>query len=138
LGLEQDAAATYHQLGIMAQEREEYEEADKRYRKALEMKERLGHPPAMVNTLAQFGLLMAQQGRFQEALAWFGKALAIAAKYKMRVGAQILVDLARVMKAMGEEPFAASWRAAFNEEPPLDLIREAVRRFEEKNGDENT
>jgi tetratricopeptide (TPR) repeat protein len=131
LGLERDAADTYHQLGNVALERHQFDNAEEWYRKALEIFERLGHPPLMVNTLTQFGTLRWRQNRLHEAVSWLGKAFVIAAEYNMRVGGQILMYLARVMNAMGEEEFTAAWRQAFEgQEPPLELIREVIGKSE--------
>jgi tetratricopeptide (TPR) repeat protein len=135
LGLERDAASDYHQLGIIAQERQDYDGAEGWYRKALLIFERLRHRPLMVNTLAQFGILMREQNRLEEAVGWFGKALAIAAEYKMRLAGHILADLARVVKMMGEERFASTWRKAFKEGPPLEAIREALRHLHSETGE---
>ncbi|HSB10471.1 MAG TPA: hypothetical protein VLM38_13365 [Blastocatellia bacterium] len=51
----------------------------------------------------------------------------IAAEYQMRVGARILRNLARLMKVMGENEFAAVWQETFAEPPPLDALREAMK-----------
>src|SRR5205807_1323726 len=93
-------------------------------------KERLGHPPLMVITLAQLGVLRRRQERLPESVVWFGKALFIAAEYQMRVVGQILRDLARLMKVMGENEFVAVWQEAFGAEPSrdlLDALREAAK-----------
>ena len=138
LGLERDAANDYHQLGMVAQERGDLARAEEWYRKALEIFERIGHPPLMVNTLAEFGALRGLQKRFSEAVSWFGKALNIAAEYQMRVAGQILRDLARVMKAMGEEEFAAAWREAFpGQEPPVEAIRRVMESQQNHGGTES-
>ena len=92
----------YHQLGIIAQERQQFDQAEARYRKALEIRERLGHPPLMVNSLAQMGVLRRRQRGPEEAVGWLGQAFAIAAAYEMRVGMQILVHLARLMEGRGK------------------------------------
>ncbi|MDP2726437.1 MAG: tetratricopeptide repeat protein, partial [Dehalococcoidia bacterium] len=131
LGLEREAAGDYHQLGMIAQLRQQFDRAEEWYRKALEIFERLGHPPLLVDTLAQLGVLRRVQGRHGEAVSWLGQALAIAAEYNMRVGAQILAVLARMMKAMGEEEFTVAWRQAFpGREPPLEVIREFLNKLE--------
>jgi tetratricopeptide (TPR) repeat protein len=130
LGLERYAADDYHQLGIIAQERQKFEEAEQWYRKALEVYERLRRPPLAVNALAQLGVLNWRRGRFQDAVSWLGKALAIAAEYEMRVGGRILAHLARLMKLAGEQEFASAWREAFQQEPPLEALREVLRRIE--------
>lgn len=41
--------------------------------------------------------------------------------------AQVLRDLARLMNAMGESEFVAFRQKAFGEDPPLDLLREAMK-----------
>jgi len=131
LGLERDAAAAYHQLGTVAREREEFDVAERWYRQALEIHERRGNPPDRVNTLAQLGVLRRRQGRPAEAFSWYGRALAIATEYEMRVAGQIMEDLARTMQAMGEDPFAAAWRKAFDgQEPPLELLRQILAKMD--------
>ena len=129
LGLERYAAYTYHQLGRVAQERQRLDEAEVWYRKALEIFERLGHPPLMVKTLAQLGTLRRLQNRPGEAVSSYGRALSIAAEYNMRVGHQIQVELAGVMKDMGEEDFTTAWRQALDgQEPPIVALREVLEK----------
>jgi tetratricopeptide (TPR) repeat protein len=106
-------AVSYHQLGIIAEERQQFDLAEQWYKKALAIYEQLEHPPLAVYTLAQLGVLRRKQERWQESVAWFGKALAIADKYQMRVGRQILPYLAYLMKTMGENEFVAVWQQAF-------------------------
>jgi tetratricopeptide (TPR) repeat protein len=109
-------------------ERHQFDQAEQWYLKALEVFERLGHPPLQVDTLAQLGLLNRELNRFPEAVACLGQALQIAAQFQMRVESQILVDLARLMKEMGREEFTAAWKQAFEgEEPPLDTFREILK-----------
>lgn len=125
-------ATVYHRLGIIARERQQLDQAEQWCRKALEIRERLGHPPLMVNTLAQLGVLRRSQDRLDEAVSWFGKAWAIASEYQMRVGLQILIDLAHLMRAMGEARFTVAWQQAFeNQESPLTILREVLKRIDE-------
>jgi tetratricopeptide (TPR) repeat protein len=125
LGLQRDAADEYQALGMIALQRRQYVEAEQWFREALGAYERLGNPTDTVNTLAQLGVLRATQGDLVEAVVWLGKALAIASEHKMPVGAQILSHLARLMKDMGEEKFAAAWRDAF-EGQDLRKVQEQV------------
>jgi hypothetical protein len=119
-------AVAYHQLGRVTQERQHFGQAEQWYRLALAIRERLGHPPLLVNSLAQVGVLERRRGRPVEAIPWYGRALVIAAGYQMRVVGQILAHLAVVLEELGEEAFAVAWRQAFDEqEPPLDAIRAA-------------
>lgn len=132
LGLKRDAARAYHHLGVVAQMHQDFDKAEQWYKKTLEIFEHFGNLPLFVNTFAQFGMLRWQQGRFSEAVLLLGKALAIAAEYKMQVGAQILEVLAQVMKSMGETEFAAAWNQVFPEQvPPFEKLREIVRTMEQ-------
>lgn len=92
--VETNLAVVYYQLGIVAQERQQFDLAEQWYKKALAIFERLGHAHSMVNTLAQLGVLRQKQERWQESVAWLGKALAIASEYRMRVTGKILFHLA--------------------------------------------
>jgi len=132
LGLERDAASDYHRLGNVACLRGQLDQAEEWYCKALEIYERLGHPPLMVNTLAQLGTLRRRQNRHHEAVSWLGRARAIAEEHDMRVGRQILVELARLLREMGEEAFTVVWRQTLEGEPPLAAILEMSPQEAEK------
>jgi Tfp pilus assembly protein PilF len=54
-------AATYHQLGITAQDRGQLDRADDWYRQALAISEELGDRPGMALTYAQLGLLAEER-----------------------------------------------------------------------------
>jgi tetratricopeptide (TPR) repeat protein len=133
LGLERDAATTYHQLGRISQERQQFDDAEERYRKALEIKMRLKHPPLLANTLAQFGILYREENHLSESVVSFGRALRIAVDYQMHIGYQILVNLGKNLEIMGEQNFKAAWHQAFEEDPPLDAIHEIMKIVEKDN-----
>ncbi len=102
------------------------------YRKALEIYECLGHTPLKVNTLTQMGTLRQRQNRPEDAISWYGQALSIATAYNMRVGSQILVHLAQLLDALGEERFNAVWEQAFpGQAPPLDLLHDTLKQPKE-------
>ncbi len=66
-----------------------------------------------------------------EAVSWLGRALSIAAEYKRQVVGRILMDIALVMKDMGEKEFTAAWQQSFaGQEPPLDALRKVLERQE--------
>lgn len=126
-------AVAYHQLGMIAQERNRLDEAEEWYRKALEIFERLQPESLVVNTLGAFGVLRRRQRRFDEAVSLFGRALLIASEARMKITHGILVDLAAVMKDMGEKGFKAAWERAFRgEEAPIDLLRKILDESKEE------
>ena len=116
--MERYAATDYHQLGIIAQKRQQFDEAEQWYRKALEIYDKIGHPPLKVDTLAMFGVLRFHQGRLHESVAWFAKAYGIASAYRMPVVEMIKSDLRRLLEAMGREGFVNAWREATGGEEP--------------------
>jgi len=127
-------AVGYHQLGMIAEERQQFDVAEQWYRKALEICDKIGHPPLKVNTLAQFGVLRFRQGRLHESVAWFAKAYGIASAYRMPVVERIKSDLRRLLEAMGREGFVNAWREATGgEEPRIDEIKVKGQEQREKN-----
>ncbi|HSB10470.1 MAG TPA: tetratricopeptide repeat protein [Blastocatellia bacterium] len=66
--VEPNIAGVNHQLGRIAEERQQFDLAEQWCKKALEIYERLGHPPLMVNSLAQLGVLRSKQGRLPESV----------------------------------------------------------------------
>ena len=131
---EQKIAVCYHQLGMIAEERQQFDVAEQWYRKALEIYEKIGHPPLKVDTLAVFGVLRFYQGRLHESVAWFAKAYGIASAYRMPVVERIKSNLRRLLEAMGREGFVNAWREATGgEEPRIDEIKVKGQVRREKN-----
>ncbi|RJS85223.1 hypothetical protein CW713_01750 [Methanophagales archaeon] len=101
-------AVGYHQLGRIAEERQQFDVAEQWYRKALEIFKRLGF----------------QQGRLHESVAWFAKTYGTASAYRMPVVEVIRSWLGRLFEAMGREGFVNAWREATGgEEPRIDEIK---------------
>ena len=116
---------------MIAQERQRFDEADVWYSKSLETRQRIGHPPLLVNALGQFGRLRTLQGRPREAVSLLGQGLIIASQYQMRVGGTIAAWLAGVMKDIGEEEFTDAWKKAFDgQDPPIDTLKQELARLE--------
>ncbi|MBM3216691.1 tetratricopeptide repeat protein, partial [Candidatus Poribacteria bacterium] len=70
-------AVAYHQLGIIAQERQRFDQAEAWYRKALEIFERLGLKRDAADAYHNLGMVVQERQRFDEAEAWYRKALEI-------------------------------------------------------------
>jgi tetratricopeptide (TPR) repeat protein len=77
-------AAWYHQLGILAQDRGDYQEAERQYRRSLEINERLGNQADMATGYHQLGMLAQDRGDYEEAERQYRRSLDI----KERLGNQ--------------------------------------------------
>ena len=69
-------ATCYHQLGMVAELRVRWDEAEAWYRKSLAVKEQLPEPVHVASTYHQLGLLAQRRRRWREAEEWFTKTLA--------------------------------------------------------------
>ena len=74
---DQMIAVAYHQLGINAQERGDFDGAEAQYRKALEIFERLGLERDAASVYHQLGMVAQNRQDFDGAEAWYRKALDI-------------------------------------------------------------
>jgi tetratricopeptide (TPR) repeat protein len=77
LGDKPAIAGRYHQLGMVAQERGQLDEAEDWYRKSLAISEELGDKPGMTINCRILGIVAQRQGRPDEAEEWNRKSLAI-------------------------------------------------------------
>lgn len=75
-GGDSQAAAAYHQLGVVAGERRDFGAAEVWYRKAIEIFERLGDERAE-GTYHQLGIVATERRDFAAAEVWYRKALEI-------------------------------------------------------------
>ncbi len=62
-------ANSYGQLGILAQDRGDYDQAETGYRQSLEINERLGNLAGMASGYHQLGILAQDRGDYPEAEA---------------------------------------------------------------------
>ncbi|WP_245894880.1 tetratricopeptide repeat protein, partial [Nostoc cycadae] len=60
-------ASTYHQLGIVAQELREFEQARRNYQQALDIKIEYGDRYSCASTYGQMGIVAQELGEFEEA-----------------------------------------------------------------------
>ena len=83
-------ATGYGQLGALAQDRGDYEEAERRYRQALDINERLGNQAGIATSYAALGNLSWERSLSDKAIAWHVRALGI----RLGIGApQVLNNL---------------------------------------------
>ena len=68
---------SYHQLGMVAQDRGDLAAAEQWYRKSLEIKEALGNRPGMADSYHQLGMVAQDRGDLAAAEEWYRKSLEI-------------------------------------------------------------
>ena len=88
-------ASSYHHLGILAQDRGDYDEAEQRYQQALQINERLGNQAGMAGIYHQLGTLAQDRGDYDEAAQRYQQALQI----NQRLGNQ--ADMATSYSQLG-------------------------------------
>ena len=74
---EPSVALAHHRLGLVAQERQRFDEAEQWYRKAMETYERLELEQHAADEYHQLGIVAHERQRLEEAEQWYRKALEI-------------------------------------------------------------
>jgi tetratricopeptide (TPR) repeat protein len=115
-------AGSYHQIGILAQERGRLAEAEDWYRQSLTIKEELGDRPRMAATYHQLGILAQERGRLAEAEDWYRQSLTITEELGNRPRmATSYGQLGLLAEARGQPGEALAWTircvALFDEFP---------------------
>ena len=82
-------ASASHQLGLIAQHRSQYDQAEQWYCKSLAISEKLGLEHFAASTYHQLGLINQDRCQFEKAQQWFLKALAISKKHSNEHGQAI-------------------------------------------------
>jgi len=81
------AANSHHQLGLLAYFRGDHPEAERLYRKSLDMKERLGDQAGAANGYHQLGVLAQDRGDYPEAERLYRKSLDVFERLGNQAGA---------------------------------------------------
>ena len=101
-------ASSYHQLGMLAQARGDYDEAARQYQRALDIFERLGDQAGMANSYSQLGILEKERGgSITAAVTWHVKALVIRLRLGVPQARNNLRRLAAYRRELGAEPFTS-------------------------------
>jgi hypothetical protein len=74
MGEPQSEAVVWHQLGMLEQREEHWEESERCYRESLRLKEQQGDRPGVAHTCHQLGLLFKEAGRPLESEKWYLRA----------------------------------------------------------------
>ncbi|MGH8964804.1 MAG: tetratricopeptide repeat protein, partial [Actinomycetes bacterium] len=115
-------AVTYHQLGMVAQQRGHLDEAQQWYLKSLTITEELGDRPGMAISYHQLGMVAQDRGHLDEAQQWYLKSLTIKEELGNQPGmAHTFGQLGLLAEARGHPEQALDWTircvALFDEFP---------------------
>jgi tetratricopeptide (TPR) repeat protein len=86
---QQDIAGAYHQLGMVAEERERFREAEEWYSKARTIRSRLGVQRDLAETYLHLGKVASRTHQLRAARRWYGRALDIQRRLNARPGMAI-------------------------------------------------
>ncbi|MER5506149.1 tetratricopeptide repeat protein, partial [Streptomyces sp. NPDC002766] len=86
LGDRSGIAGSYHQLGIIAQLRGDYQQAEDHYRASLAIKEELGDRSGIASSYHQLGTIAQERGDYQQAEERYRVSLTIAEELGNRAG----------------------------------------------------
>lgn len=93
-------ADVYHQLGIVAQQQRQFEQAEQYYFKALKIKEDAGDFYSAANVYHQLGMVAEKQQQFEDAISYYQKAFGIYEQFQdWYKASQTLAKWARVLEA---------------------------------------
>ena len=103
-------ATLYHQLGMVAQDRGDLDQADDWYRKSLTISEKLGDRPGMAGSYHNLGMVAQHRGDLDQADGWYRKSLTIREELGNRPGmASSYHQLGRVAQDRGDLDQADGW-----------------------------
>jgi tetratricopeptide (TPR) repeat protein len=128
-------AGTYHNLGVVAQEQGQWQQAEQYYQQALQIKIEYNDRHSQASTYGQLGLLVQEQQQWQQAGEYLLQALQIFMEYKDNHSADIaLRNLARLWKASDNVSVRASIAEALGKsvEETEKLQLQALGEWEEK------
>jgi len=136
-------AVGYHQLGMIAQERQQFDVAEEWYRKALKIFEKLGLERYAAGDYHQLGTLAQEQQQFDEAEQWYRKALEIYDKIghpPLKVNTLAVFGVLRFQQGRLHESVAwfakAYGIASAYRMPVVEVIKSGLRRLLEAMGRE--
>jgi tetratricopeptide (TPR) repeat protein len=106
----QQAAALLHHLGVVAQDKGDYDAALDWYRQSLAINEQRGNRAGMANSYHQLGIVTQQRGDYDAALDWYRQSLAIAEQLGNRASmAGSYHNLGTVAQDKGDYDAALDW-----------------------------
>jgi tetratricopeptide (TPR) repeat protein len=100
-------ARSYHQLGMVAQERGQLPQAEQWYRKSLEIEEALGNRSGMAASYHELGRVAQRRGQLPQAEQWYRKSLEIEEALGNRRGMASSYGQLGLLAERNQDPAAA-------------------------------
>ncbi len=103
-------ATSYHQLGMIAQNRGQWDKAEDWYQQSLTINEELGDRPGMATTYHQLGRIAQDRGQWDKTEDWYQQSLTINEELGNRPGmATTYHQLGRIAQDRGQWDKAEDW-----------------------------
>jgi len=116
-------ATNYHQLGMLAQQQGDDQEARRQYQRALEINEALGNLAGMATSFGQLGSLLTETGKVEEAVGYTLASLVFYLQVGAPEGSVNLYWLARQQKLLGEAQFRTAVHRYLGEQDTENLLQ---------------
>jgi len=111
-------AASYHHLGMVAEQRQNWPEAEAWYRRALRIRQELDDRPNMSASYGQLGLLAEQQGKLEDAMDWTVRCVVLFKAFSDPAAGPGPYNLTRMTGAYGWSALRESWSRVTGTELP--------------------
>jgi tetratricopeptide (TPR) repeat protein len=115
-------ALSYHQLGIIAQNRGRLQEAEDWYCQSLTITEDLDDRPGMALSFGQLGLLAEERGRPREALEWMVRCVSMFDEFPHPATGPGPQHLARLGATLGIDVARRCWVDVTGHPPPPTVV----------------
>jgi len=122
-------AVTYHQLGNVAEEQRQWQQAEQYYQQALQIFIEYNDRYAQASTYHQLGMVAEEQRQWEQAREYFLQALDTYVAYNdTHNGSIVLSSLARLWKASGDAnlPAAVATILGYSVEETEKLLRDVL------------
>ena len=96
-------ASSYHQLGMLAHDRGDYDTAQARYQQSLTINERLGNQAGMATSYHQLGMLAQNRGDYDTAQARYEQSLTISERLGNQAGMATSISQMGILAAQRED-----------------------------------
>ncbi|MDR0343993.1 MAG: tetratricopeptide repeat protein, partial [Nocardiopsaceae bacterium] len=130
------AASSYHQLGVVAQDRGRLDEAEDWYRESLTIKEELGNRPGMATTYSRLGRLAEERGQPRVAIEWNIRCVSMFDQLPSPMTGTAPTALARLTRQLGRRALEQAWQQVTGQPVPQAVCDYVASHHDETPGGE--